>query len=139
MVCWHKTKLCLLFNCVKVLDLQDATYLKPWLDKLIQIGIIQSTGRTKGTTYHVSPELIQRLQFNTTTTLKDIEVHRLQELVRKDLQKYNKAKIGEIHNRIGKEIPKRRLQVVLGKLVDEGVVGKEGERKATTYVWLGDL
>ncbi|WP_425059320.1 hypothetical protein SCACP_40030 [Sporomusa carbonis] len=127
------------FELCKSLELPDATYLKPWLDKLVQTGIVQSSGRTKGTMYHVSPELIKRLDFKATTTLKDIEVYRLQELVLKDLSKYGRAKISDIHNRIGKEIPRRRLQTALAKLVDDGVIGKQGGRKATAYVWLGNL
>ena len=123
----------------KSLELPNSTYLKPWLDKLVQIGIVQSSGRTKGTMYHVSPELIKRLDFKATTTLKEIEVYRLRELIISDLRKYGKAKISDIHMRIGKDIPRRRLQTVLAKLVADGVVGKEGERKYTVYCWLGDL
>lgn len=127
------------FELCKSLELPDATYLKSWIDKLIQTGIVQSSGRTKGTMYHVAPELMKRLDFKDTTTLKDIEVYRLQELVLKDLCKYGRAKISDIHNRIGEEIPRRRLQTALAKLVEEGAIGKEGGRKATVYVWFGNL
>ena len=100
---------------------------------------MQSSGRTKGTTYHITPDIMKRLDFKDTTTLKDIEVYRLQELVLKDLCKYGRAKISDIHNRIGVEIPRRRLQAALAKLLDEGAIGKEGVRKSTVYIWLGNL
>lgn len=127
------------FELCKRLELPDATYLKSWLDKLVQAGIVQSSGRTKGTTYHITPDIMKRLDFKDTTTLKDIEVYRLQELVLKDLCKYGRAKISDIHNRIGVEIPRRRLQAALAKLLDEGAIGKEGVRKSTVYIWLGNL
>lgn len=123
------------FELCKSLELPDATYLKSWLDKLVRIGIVQSSGRTKGTMYHVSPEIIKRLDFKATTTLKDIEAYRLRELVISDLRKYSKANISEIHNRIGKDIPRRRLQTVLAELVSEDIISKEGERRYTVYCW----
>jgi len=94
------------------LELADATTLKPWIERLVEIGIVRSSGRTKGTMYHVAPDLIKRLDFKTTTTLKDIEEYRLKELVISDIRKYRKAGISEIHDRIGQDIPWRRLQMV---------------------------
>ena len=121
------------------LELSEATTLKPWIERLVEIGIVKTSGRTKGTMYHVSPDLIKRLDFKATTTLKEIEVYRLKELVISDMRKYHKASISEIHNRIGEDIPRRRLQLVIAELVKDGSIGKEGERKYTTYKWFGDL
>ena len=45
-----------------------------------------------------------------TTSLKRIESYRLRELIMEDLRIYQPCSITDIHERIGKEIPLRKLQ-----------------------------
>ena len=123
----------------RLLDLRDATALKPWLDHLVGIGLVQSRGRTKGTTYRIAPEMIRHLKLKVYTTLRDIQPHRLQELVLTDLEKYQTAAIGEIHSRIGIDIPRRSVQRTLAQLVAEGKIKKSGVFKQTLYHWLNIL
>lgn len=126
------TELCRLF------DLKDTASLKPWLGHLVEIGLVQSRGRTKGTTYRVASDLIRQLDLKTKTTLRDIQPHRLRQLVIADLEKYQHAAIGELHARIGSDIPRRSVQRTLAQLVAEGKIKKTGRLKQTRYHWLAD-
>ena len=90
-------------------------------------------------TYHISPETIRSLKLVTKTTLKDIEPHRLDELICTDLKKYKNASISEIHSRIGLDIPRRNLQRSLSKLTADGMIDKTGLLKQTRYHWRSDL
>ncbi len=121
------------------LDLKDAIDLKPWLGRLINWKLVHTRGRTKGMTYRISPEMIRSLKLVTQTTLKDIEPHRLHELICTDLKKYKNASISEIHSRIGLDIPRRNLQRSLSKLIADGMIDKTGLLKQTRYHWCSDV
>jgi ATP-dependent DNA helicase RecG len=115
------------------LELMSAEQLRPWLGRLCDWGLVGQTGRTQATRYFVNPDLLRTLAFPAVTTLKRIEDHRLRALVLEDLGRYPASAIGDIHKRIGPEIPRRRLQAVLTKLVAAGQVGMEGERRWARY------
>lgn len=110
-----------------------ADQLRPWLDRLCEWGLVGQSGRTQATRYFVQPELLRTLAFPAVTTLKRIEDHRLRALVLEDLQRYPGSSIGDIHGRIGEEIPRRRLRTLLGSLVDEQVARMEGKLKGARY------
>lgn len=115
------------------LELTHADPLRPWLDRLCEWGLVGQSGRTQATRYFVQPELLRSLVFPAVTTLKRIEDHRLQALVREDLQRYPGSAIGEIHLRIGQEIPRRRLKTLLGSLVASGEATMTGKLKGARY------
>ncbi len=120
---------------VHFLELKDATELHSWLNRLISWEIVRTKGKTKGMMYFVDPELLRKLDFKGKTTLKGIEKHRLRELLIRDLEIYREASIGEIHKRIGPEIPRRLLQEELKRLVLSGQIEKRGIRKHTRYLY----
>jgi hypothetical protein len=91
-------------------------------------------GKTKATEYFVEPQVLRTLEFQGETTLKGIERHRLCELILRDLEIYRKASISQIHNRIGNEIPRRKLQHELKLMLQAGNIGKQGVRKHTVYL-----
>jgi ATP-dependent DNA helicase RecG len=99
-------------------------------------GLVGSRGKTKATEYFVDPRVLRRLDFKGRTTLKGIENHRLRELILRDLEIYAPCGRVAIHGRIGQEIPVSKVRRVLGELVDEGVVGTEGEKKSRRYFLL---
>lgn len=115
------------------LELANADQLRPWLDRLCEWGLVGQSGRTQATRYFVQPELLRTLAFSAVTTLKRIEDHRLRALVLEDLGRYPVSAIGEIHKRIGLEIPRRRLQGMLTKLLTDGQVCVQGERRWARY------
>jgi ATP-dependent DNA helicase RecG len=116
-----------------LLELEESADLSPWFGRLTGIGLIKSTGRTKATRYFVEPSLLRDSQIKLPTTLKRIEPHRLQELIREDLRRYPRSKIGEISHRIGTEINRSQLKRALADLTQHGVIVKEGERNAARY------
>ncbi len=118
---------------VERLELNHADQLRPWLERLCKWELVQQSGRTQATRYFVQPELLRTLAFPAVTTLKRIEDHRLRALVLEDLQRYPGSAIGEIHPRIGEEIPRRRLRSMLGSLVDEKAVRMDGKLKGARY------
>ncbi len=120
---------------VQLLELKDATELHSWLNRLISWEIVRTKGKTKGMMYFIDPELLRKLDFKGKTTLKGIEKHRLRELLIRDLEIYREASIGEIHKRIGPEIPRRLLQEELKRLVQCGQIEKRGIRKHTRYLY----
>ena len=84
--------------------------------------------------YFVDPGLLRKFEFKGSTTLKGIEKHRLRELVLRDLGIYKEGSFGEIHMRIGKEIPLRKLRRVMDELRKEGVILAKGERRGRRYL-----
>lgn len=119
----------------QLLELRNADELSPWFDRLIGWKIVHSRGKTKGTTYFVNPDLLRKLDFKGSTTLKGIEAHRLHELVLRDLEIYRDASISEIQERIGDEIPRRLLKEQLRNMVERGEIGKKGKLRHTRYLW----
>jgi len=120
-----------------LLETEGADALVPWLGRLAVLGLIQSVGRTKGTRYFVAPALLRDSGVTLATSLKRIEPHRLLELVREDLRRYPRSKIGEISGRIGVEVSRSQLKRVLADLVRSGVAAMEGQRNGARYR-LGD-
>jgi ATP-dependent DNA helicase RecG len=119
----------------QLLELKEAAELAPWLDRLVSWQIVHTRGKTKGTTYFVDPELLRKLDFKGSTSLRGIETHRLRELILRDLEKYLDASISEIHGRIGNEIPRRQVKDLLSAMVKQGEIGKKGKLRHTRYLW----
>ncbi|MGH8709806.1 MAG: ATP-binding protein [Burkholderiales bacterium] len=121
-------------NLSSLLALKNAEDVRHWTGRLQKLEIVKTKGRTKGTEYYVDPALLRRLDFKGATTLKGIEPHRLRELILSDLGVYLEASIAEINARIGEEIPPRKIRRELQKLVQEGLVRAEGEKKGRRYI-----
>jgi ATP-dependent DNA helicase RecG len=119
----------------QLLELRDAGHLRHWLGRLLSWDIVKSKGKTKGMTYFIDQDLLRKLDFKGKTSLKGIEPYRLQELILADLERHRVASIGEIHGRIGNEIPRRRLQGQLAAMVKQGEIGQEGEKRWRRYLW----
>lgn len=122
-------------DLVKKLELSRADDLRQWIGRLKDSGVIKTRGRTKAMEYFIEPEVLRTLKFDGETTLKGIEQHRLRELILRDLQLYRRASISQIHYRIGKEIPRRKLRRELGILVASGEIAKRGTTRAAVYLW----
>lgn len=118
----------------KMLALTEPYALRHWLGRLPKWGLIQSRGRTKGTEYSVNPELLRQLAFTGQTDLKRIAPHRLRALIVEDLRIYGQSGIGRIHERIGTEVPRRKIRHQLSVLIDMGEVSMDGKTRGATYV-----
>ena len=115
------------------LELDGAELLSSWLGRLVEIGLVQSRGKTSATLYFVDPAWLKDSGVSLPTTLKRIEPHRLQELVREDLRRHPDSAIGEIRERIGPEIGRSQLKRALGHLVASGAIVLLGTRAAARY------
>ena len=117
----------------KLLNQNEEQGLRNWLGKLAEYDLIKKAGLGKGTQYSVNPEFIRKINFAGKTTLKNIEDHRLEELLYKDIKSYPLSAFGEIHKRIGEEINQFKVKRMLKKMVDTNKIFVEGERKWTRY------
>ena len=104
-----------------------------WLGRLPELGLVQSAGRTKGMRYFIAPALLRDSGVKLATSLKRIEPHRLVELVREDLRRYPRSKIGEISTRVGTEVNRSQLKRALADMVRSGVAAMEGQRNGARY------
>lgn len=115
------------------LELPSVDALQPWLKRLIDWNLVQSTGRTQATRCFIDPEVLRSLDFASTTPLKRIEPHRLAALLFEDVARYPRSKLGEIHVRIGPEIPRSQIRRAIGGLVKAGKLHMEGVRNGARY------
>lgn len=104
-----------------------------WLGRLIDLGLIISKGKTKGTEYFVNQDFLKKTNFKGPTNLKRIENHRLEELIYQDVRIYAPTSIEDIHTRIGKEISRRKIQFMLKSMCGRGVLSMEGVRSMSRY------
>lgn len=118
---------------VKALALKNADELRPWLGRLVDLGLVLRQGRTKGTTYRVNPDVLKAVQYRGRTSLRGIERHRLRELVLRDLGIYGLSRRGDIHARVGAEIPERTLRSELATMVKDGLLTPVGEAGGRRY------
>lgn len=118
---------------VAALELPTVEALAPWLKRLLDWQLVLSSGRTQAMRYFVAPGLLRSLNFTGGTTLKRIEPHRLEALVMEDVGRYPDTKMGDIHQRIGLEIPRSRVRRMVEQLVREGQLHQEGVRNGTRY------
>lgn len=117
----------------KALELPTVEALALWLKRLLDWQLVQSSGRTQAMRYFVAPDLLRSLNFTGGTTLKRIEPHRLEALVLEDVGRYPDTKMGDIHQRIGLEIPRSRVRRTVEQLVREGKLRQQGVLSGTRY------
>lgn len=116
-----------------ILELPETSSINGWIGRLVNWGIVRQTGRTKGTRYFVDPELLDKMDFQSRTTLARIEPHRLQALLLEDLQRHPSSALRKIRDRIGDEIPAHQIRRQLTVLKEEGKVIFEGEKRGRRY------
>lgn len=119
---------------IKLLHLKDADALRSWLHPLIDKGYVVATDkRSKSKEYQVDPRVLKDSQYKGKTTLKRIENYRLKELIMEDLKIYGPCSVTDIHERIGKEIPLRKIQIQIKSLIEELKITAEGQKRWTLY------
>lgn len=124
-------------DLITCLELGQADALAPWMGHLQERGLVKQVGRTRATRYYVDPNLLKRMDFSQPTTLSRIEPHRLEALIIEDLRRYPGSAIGDVNDRIGKEINRRRIKRALDGLVRTGEVHHEGEKRGRRY-WVSE-
>ncbi|MGB3344687.1 MAG: ATP-binding protein [Aequorivita sp.] len=117
----------------KILNQNKEQGLRSWLGKLLDYELVIKSGKSKGTQYSVNPEFIRQSQFKGKTSLKNIEDHRLEELIYKDIKAYPESAFGDIHFRIGKEINEHKVRRTIKSMVKNDSLMSTGERRWTRY------
>ena len=116
-----------------MLNQNEELGLRNWIGRLLDLELVIKSGKGKGTQYAVNPEFIRRINFKGKTSLKNIEDHRLEELIFKDLMAYPNSGFSDIHQRIGKEINIFKVRRMLKNMLDLGSIVKIGDKKGTRY------
>tara|TARA_Y100000589_G_scaffold330539_1_gene380504 strand:- start:11329 stop:12975 length:1647 start_codon:yes stop_codon:yes gene_type:complete len=117
----------------RLLQSQNDKQIKNWLGNLLKYEIIKTKGRTKGTEYFVNPKILKNTGELKNTSLKYIQEHRLEALILTDIERFQPTKVSEIHQRIGKEIPLRKIKYILKKLKDDNKISQTGKTSGATY------
>jgi len=107
--------------------------LRDWLGRLPSLGLVSAKGRTKAKEYRVDLEVLKKHPYQGPTSLKSIEPHRLRELMLEDIRRHPETSMGDIHERIGAEIPISKVRGMKNKLVSEGCIRQTGERRWARY------
>jgi ATP-dependent DNA helicase RecG len=121
------------------LELPDTAALRPWLGRLLTLGLIEQSGRTKATRYFVPPALLREAGLDALTTLTRVQPHRLRALIIEDLERFPDSPKGDIQRRVGPEIPERTFRRALEELVASRQVVATGERRWRTYRISGSI
>ncbi|MDP2109803.1 MAG: ATP-binding protein [Thiobacillus sp.] len=116
-----------------VLETDGADELAVWLGRLVQNGLVQTSGKTSGMRYFVAPDWLRGAQLDHKTTLSRITPHRLLALILEDLARYPDSSSTDINRRIGAEISAKTVKRALDDLVDGGRVIYVGERRWRRY------
>lgn len=117
----------------RLLQLEGEDRLRVWLGSLLDKELVIQRGRTRGTEYFLSPELLRNGIFKGVTTLKKIAPHRLRALILEDLTTHapnanHTTPRRDLHRRIGMEIPAAKLRSALDDLVASGEIKTTGKR-----------
>lgn len=115
------------------LELPGPSELRPWISRLVDLGLVVQKDRTRATRYFVEPELLRRTGLDGPTTLKRVEPHRLRALIIEDVERYPDSSAPDIHRRVGQEIPERTFRRALADLRQEGRIVAAGERRWRRY------
>ena len=115
------------------LEVAGAETLKPWLGRLLVLGLARTAGRTKGQRYFVDPALLRGAKVPTATTLARIEPYRLRALILEDLARHPGSASSEINGRVGPELSMKTIKRALDELAATGQVDHEGERRWRRY------
>lgn len=115
------------------LELEQPAALRPWIARLLEVGLVKQTGRTTATRYFVPPRLLKAAGLDKRTTLTRVQPHRLRALTLEDLERYPDSSATEIHHRVGPEVPSRTFRRALESLVGDGRVTAEGATRWRRY------
>lgn len=120
-------------DLIKLLNLKNRNELSPWLDKLVDDGIVETSGRKKGKEYRVCSHILKESGYKGQTSLKRIEPYRIRELIIEDLKIYECASLRDIQQRIGDEIGYQKLWKQLDNMIKEGILESTGKNRWTKY------
>ena len=120
-------------DLIKLLNLKNRDELSPWLDKLVDDGIVETSGRKNRKEYRVNAAVLKQSDYKGTTSLKRIEPYRIRELIIEDLKIYECSGVRDIHQRIGIEIPYKKVLEQIKSMLSDGIIESEGKNRWVKY------
>lgn len=120
-------------SLIKLLNLKNRDELSPWLDKLVDYGIVETSGKNRGKEYRVNDSILRQSDYKGITSLKRIEPYRLRELIIEDLKIYECSGVKDIHQRIGIEIPYKKILEQIKTMLADGIIESEGKNRWIKY------
>lgn len=120
-------------SLIQILNLKDRDELSPWLDPLLEYEIVHAIGSYRAKEYRISSPVLKHSAYKGKTSLKRIEDYRIKELIIEDLKIYTCAPLRDIHQRIGKEIPYKKLLSQMKSLVKENIIKEIGQNRWVQY------
>jgi ATP-dependent DNA helicase RecG len=118
----------------KELNLPDTpNVVTNWLGRLTDLELVISKGKTKGTEYLVNPDFLKKANFKGRTNLKRIENHRLEELIYQDVKIYGPTALGDIHKRIGDELPYNKVRKTIYSMIEKEILHPSGNKPHIKY------
>jgi ATP-dependent DNA helicase RecG len=117
----------------ETLQLKDVGEVSHWFGRLLELGLVLTKGKTKGTEYLVNGDFLKLTNFKGKTTLKRIEPHRLEELIYQDVKIYGPTTIIEIQLRIGEELSLHKIRRSINDLVAKNELQGEGGKRNRKY------
>ncbi|MFN8669083.1 MAG: ATP-binding protein [Gemmatimonadaceae bacterium] len=104
-----------------------------WLGRLLDLGLVRSVGRTKGTRYFVAPAAVREAGVLVPTTLRRVEPHILDALVCEDLRRHPLSGSSEMLQRLGDGVSRDQLKRALARLMRRGIISSQGRARAIRY------
>jgi len=120
------------------LQLDDNKRLRSYVDKLVELGIVDTWGIKKGNSFLINPKVIANSKANIKTSLKTVEPHRLVALIEEDLRLHPNSMRREIHKRLP-DIDEKDLQKYLYEMVKSGKINYEGGKTFRQYYLVLDV
>lgn len=120
-------------DLIKLLNLKNRNELSPWLNRLVDESIVETSGRNRGKEYRVCSNILKESGYKGQTSLKRIEPYRIRELIIEDLKIYECASLRDIQQRIGDEISYQKLWKQLDNMIKEGILESTGKNRWTKY------
>lgn len=120
-------------NLIRILNLKNREDLSPWLNPLLEYGIVETIGSHRAKEYRINTSVLKQSDYKGTTSLKRVEDYRIKELIIEDLKIYDCAPLKDIHQRVGKEIPYKKILAQIKSLIAEGIVAEIGHNRWVKY------
>ena len=117
----------------ELLNLKNRNELSPWLDKLVDDCIVETSGSKNRKEYRVNAAVLKQSDYKGTTSLKRIEPYRIRELIIEDLKIYECSGVKDMHQRIGIEIPYKKVLEQIKAMLSDGIIESEGENRWVKY------